>query len=49
MNRHKSIIATDRYGVTYVKNFHLFDNGVVSLQHWTSKDTIVKIKCLKGV
>lgn len=48
MNRSKSIITVDRYGVQYVKNFTIFANGVVSLQYWTNQDTIVKTKCLKG-
>lgn len=46
-NRFKSIITTDRYGVTYVKNFTLWADGGVSLQKWTSKSTKVKTLHLK--
>lgn len=33
-NRFKSIVTTDRHGVTYVKNFTLWADGGVSLQRW---------------
>jgi len=41
-NRFKSIVTTDRYGVTYVKNFTLWANGDVSLQRWDSVNHRVK-------
>lgn len=46
-NRFKSIIATDRYGVQYVKNFHIMATGSVSVQHWTSENKRVKTTHLK--
>lgn len=41
-NRFKSIVTTDRHGVTYVKNFTLWADGGVSLQRWDSVNTRVK-------
>lgn len=41
-NRFKSIVTTDRYGVTYVKNFTLWANGDVSLQRWDTVNHRVK-------
>lgn len=39
-NRFKSIVTTDRHGVTYVKNFTLWANGDVSLQRWDSANEL---------
>ena len=39
--------ATDRYGVTYFKNFTKWADGHVSMQYWTSKDTRIKTRPLK--
>lgn len=41
-NRFKSIVTTDRHGVTYVKNFTLWANGGVSLQRWDTVNHKVK-------
>lgn len=46
-NRFKSIIKTDRYGITYVKNFSIMADGAITLQHWTSENSRVKHKLLK--
>lgn len=46
-NRFKSIIKTDRYGITYVKNFAIMADGAITLQHWTSENSHVKHKLLK--
>ena len=46
-HRYKSIIKTDRYGITYVKNFMISAYGSISMQYWTSENTRVKHKLLK--
>ena len=43
----KSIIKEDRYGIKYFKIFRIFPNGIISLQYWTSIDTIVKTRELR--
>jgi len=40
----KSIIKTDRYGIQYVKNFTIWDDGV-SLQTWDTENPHVKHHC----
>ena len=45
-NRFKSIVKTDRYGVTYVKNFILWAGGGVSLQCYSSTYPRIKHKML---
>ena len=45
-NRFKSIVKTDRYGVTYVKNFILWADGGVSMQYWSSENTHIRHKRL---
>lgn len=46
-NISKSIVATDRYGVQYVKNFTIFAGGTISVQTFDSRNTRVKTKLLK--
>lgn len=41
-NRFKSIVSTDRYGVTYTKNFMISPDGIPSLQRFDSKNTRIK-------
>ena len=48
-NRFKSIVATDRYGVTYTKNFVIFADGHYSLQRFDSINTKTRhIKIERG-
>ena len=42
----KSIVKTDRYGVTYVKNFTVAENGIF-LQRFDSNNTCVESIILK--
>lgn len=41
-NRFKSIVVTDRYGVTYTKNFIIFADGIPSLQRFDSQNPRIK-------
>lgn len=41
-NRFKSIVVTDRYGVTYTKNFMISPDGVPSLQRFDSQNLRTK-------
>lgn len=42
-NRFKSIVAMDRYGIQYVKNFTIWADGHISLQKW-QKDIFGEFK-----
>lgn len=46
-NIFKSIVATDRYGIQYVKNFIIFADGIITVQTFDSNNTKVKTKLLK--
>ena len=51
-NRQKHIITTDRYGVTYVKNFFIMPNEKgwsISVQRFTTEDAKIKEKHLKEI
>ena len=41
-NRFKSIVSTDRYGITYTKNFIIFADGQCSLQRFDSTNTRIR-------
>lgn len=49
MNRFKSIVKKDRYGVEYVKNFIIWSDGDVSLQRWDSTNPRIKNVNIKRI